>query len=243
MISVGVLVSFVSGYFLSEVEHGWRVASRCPASWPWPSLYVCAPSPIVQWLLEKNNLRKRRMHFPRCMGTDSTNDHAIRQRRFRRSGGNITSEAPKASTSSNENPLVSGTEDQFKAVQTEAHMRSKSDEVPDDVALYCRLRRQSRQHDGEVAHEGSEDSQRGYLQGLSSNFQQLWPWRYPLCIVLLLQAASQLGGGVVIRNYADVLFQMNGASESSALDFTLSLAFVKLLFTYHNLYSDTTVGR
>ena len=36
---------------------------------------------------------------------------------------------------------------------------------------------------------------------------------------------------------------MNGASESSALDFTLSLAFVKLLFTLITIYILDTTGR
>ena len=181
MISVGVLVSFVSGYFLSEVEHGWRVASQLPSLMALAqSLCMCSLPDSPKWLLEKNQLAEAKNALSQMYGDGL--ELMITQYASEDLGEveeDITSETPKASTSSSENPLVSGTEDQFKAVQTEAHMRSKSDEVPDDVALYCRLRRQSRQHDGEVAHEGSEDSQRGYLQGLSSNFQQLWPWRYP----------------------------------------------------------------
>ncbi len=236
MISLGVLVSFACGYFLSGIENGWRVAFMLPCFFAiFQSFSMLSLPESPKWLLEKHRLDEAKEALFQIYG--DALDLMIAQ--CVGDGGEVemTSLALKARNPSSDNPLIRGG-GQDDPKDTHEVVEGQDRETPEDVAQYYHLRNRSQEQ-----HDASAEGPRDCWQGASKDLQQLWPWRYPLCIVLLSQAASQLGGGVVIRNYADALFQMNGASEDSALNFTLSLAVVKLVFTLATVCALETAGR
>ncbi len=244
MISFGVLISFLCGYFLAREEGGWRVAFALPCLLAVvQSLGMCLLPESPKWLLERKRLSEAREALSQIYG--DVLDLMIAQCALG-GGGEVemASVATRAKSSSSDNPLVWGTHDQPTSTQEDEVGRSSGPEdAPEDVVQYCHLRDQAQKQEEAGALADLEDSPHDCWQGASKNTQDLWPWRYPLCIVLLLQAASQLGGGVVIRNYADALFQMNGANENMALNFTLSLAVIKLIFTLATICVLETAGR
>ena len=287
MISLGVLLSFVCGYFLSSVDGGWRIAFILPLFFALiQSLSMCFLPESPKWLLEKNRpAAAKRALFEMygdalevmildCMQSEPSMELEMTNLHLKVSSGMHTNyddtdwaaargDAPVKQTSgvnSKRSGNGNGDDDDDGDGNGDdgdgdgdvdgngdGDGDSEEEKWTDDVAQYCRLVVRNRVHaEGARAQAGGgnpEGSDSRTRSRALREFELMWPWRYPLLIVALLQASSQLSGGVVIRNYADSLFQMNGASERSALDFTLSLAFMKLIFTLATVSVLETVGR
>lgn len=87
------------------------------------------------------------------------------------------------------------------------------------------------------------DSWVKHLLGDSNERQLISDYRYPIFLVVLFQIISQITGSNVVRNYAAVIFEHNGASKRISLILNAVLGVVKWVFTIIAVFYVEEQGR
>lgn len=258
MTSFGVLLAFACGWLLCggamDDPFGWRVAYLIPVVLSLAqSLSMVFMPESPKWLLEKRMITEARQSLSEVYGSANLDD-MVQQWTIQivEKEGNI--ESPKVIS-----PMVD-ISPQDSTPQSEIESGVKFE---DDVVTYCeqvnsqsRSRNRSRSGPHSDYEDGQEDdipcddgqnndefSWESFKRGFQGDLKVIKQYQYPLVIVLGIQALTQLSGGVVVRNYADSLFQMEGASAEVALGFTAIMGAVKFIFTAGSVYMLDIAGR
>ena len=207
-VSVGVLVSFLTGYIFVDISHasnagdmqgtGWRYAYSVPALVAiiqCMCLFSLPESP--KWLLERGQLQEAYAAIEKKFGahTFATQWELLKSQRV-----NATPSVSIELEIENLFKLMfphlnGGMSPRHSHSASNSNRNSSSSNNPaKKVAALARFRQ-------DMNHEGS----------------MLYEYSCPLIAILILQAFTQLSGGVVVRNYAATIFASNGRSEVQAL--------------------------
>lgn len=255
MTSFGVLLSFLCGYLLcggaTDVADGWRVAYMLPVVLSIvQSLMMFFMPESPKWLLEKGRLVDAKTSLCEVYGQSQfdwmVRDWTMEIVEVEMKGSDVGSRGTTVS------PMAIGTDNREEDISpsSEAHSSSSVLEMEEDIMAYCeQVRRNELSHTESVnddsRHYVTEEnfSWESFKSGILDDLKVMSEYQYPLAIALGVQALTQLSGGVVVRNYADSLFQMEGSSANAALGFTAILGGVKFVFTVFSVYMLEIAGR
>ena len=260
MVSFGVMFSFLAGWLTSssnnsnenENENAWRYAYALPALLACLQLLAMFSLPdSPQWLLSRGRLAEAKTALRMVYGDHVF--HSYWEQCILNSNSNSN-----CNSNSNSKGLEVGSElgedMRHQELQLEISTSGGVDTntstggmfhcVPDDVEKLFAASAVA------AADAGPSNATRILVacRGVSetrkkSECQLLRLYFWPLLGLILLQALSQLGGGVVIRNFAMTIFEENGNSETDALKLTVALGTIKLLSTLLTLYYIEKCGR
>ena len=249
MTSFGVLLSFLCGWLLcggaTNDPYGWRVAYMIPVALSVVqslSMFLMPESP--KWLLEKQLLADAKSALSEVYG-EIQFDEMIRDWTVQM----VDMKKDRSGSSEIVSPMATSVDDRDDFHSSSKSQSNASVEYEEDVVSYCeqvtRASALSEEVHTDSRHSVVEDkfSWEGLKRGLRDDMKVLSEYQYPLAIVLGIQALTQLSGGVVVRNYADSLFQMEGSSTNVALGFTAILGVVKFIFTVGSVYMLDVAGR
>jgi len=214
-VSVGILASFLAGYLLLNLSDassagattghtGWRFGYSVPAV---VSLMQCmllfALPESPKWLLERGRLQDAYTAITMKFGA---NVFATQWELLKAQRAHITPSVP----------IELEIENLFKLMfphlnggLSPRHGRSADDSNSNSNSII---------NSSSSAHAAKELAALArFRQDINQEGALIFEYSYPIIAVLMLQAFTQLSGGVVIRNYAATIFASNGRSELQAL--------------------------
>ncbi len=256
MVVIGVLLSFYVGYaFVStSIEFGWRYAYAIPAAisvLQTTLLFTLPESP--QWLADNGRIIELQKALQSKYGisafTNMWNEMEVYY------GASAPCRSPRARPPQcSENVALGTIPDDVTLLYNLLHndtsgespLHAHTDNLTSCSSTFRQLDANNRSVNPSLAVSPTlphSSHSKTFKQKHWLDIPTLHEYAQPIAIISLIQALGQLGGGVVVRNYAATIFQTNGVSDTEALYYTMLLGLLKLLATFLVLFYIDRVGR
>jgi MFS family permease len=221
LVAFGILLSFGLDVAFDLFPGGWRIAFLVPGIFAlMQSLGMLLLPESPKWLLSKNAVTPARKALCSIHSFEVIDEW---QRLYQQ----------QYSTSNKETSENAGTETAL---------------IPVDVLALFALEDQL----GKTLSTAGVDSKpslfsastiRRHLCGDATEQQLMSEYRYPIALVVVFQVLAQITGSNVVRNYAAVIFESNGASKRISLALNVILGVVKWFFTVLAVFFVEEQGR